>query len=262
MFDSGSAAVASPPLTSMIRPMGVYALSGLAVEADGASLLSIDRVRGYLAQIDPLTGNTTVLNPNHLSDWVGVTDLWVAQDQLWFVRDCLVFSCDRASLTPTLFAELPYAVNGIAIEGSTVYVSCQKSGYIHRFDRTTGDLRDRFPQPGVGTETLAVEGEQLWVCDCTEQTVYCLDRTTGQICYSALTPFASPTGIAFFPLAGQASTCYIAYAQEEPYLRDDPNGEAEGGDPYQLAWRDRTFLHPLYIKTVPEDITPCPMATW
>jgi hypothetical protein len=221
----------------MIRPMGVYALSGLAVEADGASLLSIDRVRGYLAQIDPLTGNTTVLNPNHLSDWVGVTDLWVAQDQLWFVRDCLVFSCDRASLTPTLFAELPYAVNGIAIEGSTVYVSCQKSGYIHRFDRTTGKLRDRFPQPGVGTETLAVEGEQLWVCDCTEQTVYCLDRTTGQI--------------ATLPTPRRSPTCAMT-RMARPRV----------GIP--TSWPGA--IAPSCIRSISRRyrriITPCPMATW
>jgi transglutaminase-like putative cysteine protease len=255
MFDSGSVAVASEPIAPTLRPIGVYAMAGLALEADQSlpCLLSIDRVRGYLLRLDPRTGNTTVLNPRQMEPWLDVADLCLAGDRLWFARDCQVFWCDRETLTPTLFAELPYPANGIAVWESLVYVTCQKSGYIHSFERTTGEWVAKFSQPGVGTETLDVDGDHLWVCDRLEQTVYCCDRATGEICYSALTPFSSPTGIAFCPGGGGQNICYIAYAQEEPYLRDDPNGEAQGGDPYQLAWRDRTFVHPLYIKTVPAE---------
>jgi transglutaminase-like putative cysteine protease len=254
MSDSGSVAVVSEPIAPTLRPIGVYALAGLALEADQPLpyLLSIDTVRGYLLRLDPRTGNTTVLNPRQVKDWVDTTDLCLVGDRLWFTRDCQVFCCDRLTLTPTLFAELPYPVNGIAVWESLVYVTCQKSGYIHSLAVGTGDLVAKFPQPGVGTETLCVDGDRLWVCDRLEQTVYCLDRATGEICYSALTPFTSPTGIAFCPGTAGQNICYISYAQDEPYLRDDPNGEADGGDPYQLAWRDRTFVHPLYIKTVPE----------
>ncbi len=221
-----------------ILPIGVYALSGLA--ADGNLLLAIDTVRGYLVSIDPLTNNTIILNPHHVSEWIGVTGLTVWEDTFWFAKGQEVLWCNRHTLTPTVFTRLPYPVTGVAVWESTVYVSCQKSGYIHLFDRHTGELLSKIPQPGVGTETLTLHKDALWVCDRAEQTVYCLDRTTGAIQFAALTPFSSPTGIAFY---GAEPICYIAYADEEPYIRDDPNAKS----PYQLTFRDRTFIHPLYI---------------
>jgi Transglutaminase-like superfamily len=224
-----------------ILPIGVYAISGLA--ADGKQLLAIDTVRGYLVSIDPLTNNTIILNPHHVSDWIGATGLTVAEDTWWFAKGQEVLSCDRQTLSPTIFTRLPYPITGVAVWESKVYVSCQKSGYIHIFEQNTGELLSKIPQPGVGTETLAVHQDALWVCDRAEQTVYCLDPTTGAIQFSALTPFSSPTGITFYPHGDQEPTCYIAYADEEPYLRDDPNAKS----PYQLTFRDRTFIHPLYI---------------
>jgi transglutaminase-like putative cysteine protease len=227
---------------SMIRPIGVYALSGLA--ADGDRLLAVDAVRGYLISVDPHTNDTTILNPYHVSDWIGVTGLSLWQDTFWFAKGQEVFWCNRQTLILTSFTRLPYPVNGVAVWESLVYVSCQKSGYIHVFERSTGKLVTRLPQPGVGPETMTMVNESLWVCDGAEQTVYCLDRTTGAIQFSALTPFSTPTGIAFYALAnGQEPICYIAYADEEPYIRDDPNAES----PYQLTFRDRTFIHPLHI---------------
>lgn len=224
-----------------ILPIGVYALSGLA--SDGNRLLAIDTVRGYLVSIDPDTNNTTILNPHHVSDWIGATGLSLEGDTLWFARGQEVLSCDRQTFTPTVFTRLPYPVTGVAVWESNIYVSCQKSGYIHVFDRNTGELINKLSQPGVGTETLAIHQGDLWVCDRAEQTVYCLDRTTGEIQFSALTPFASPTAITFYAPGAEQPTCYVAYADEEPYIRDDPNAKS----PYQLTFRDRTFIHPLYI---------------
>jgi transglutaminase-like putative cysteine protease len=227
---------------STIHPIGVYALSGLT--ADGDCLLAVDSVRGYLISVDPHTNNTVILNPHHVSIWMGATGLTLWQNMLWFAKGQEVFCCNRQTLIPHLFTRLPYPVTGIAVCESVVYVSCQKSGYIHGFERSTGKQVTRFPQPGVGTEMMTVVNEALWVCDRAEQTVYCLDRTTGAIQYSALTPFSSPTGIAFYtPELGQEPICYIAYADEEPYIRDDPNSDF----PYELTFRDRTFIHPLLI---------------
>ncbi|NEZ59457.1 transglutaminase domain-containing protein [Adonisia turfae] len=233
---------------STIRPIGVYALSGLA--ADNEYLFSIDKVRGYLVSINLRNNNTVILNPYQLEDkeWMGAVGLSLWQDTFWFARDEEVFWCDRATQKPTFFTELPYPVAGVAVWENIVYVSCQKSGYIHLFDCHTSDPLGKFPQPGVGEETLATNEDGLWVCDQTEQTVYCLDRETGKIQLSALTPYSSPTGITFYrPEAGQDPVCYIVYADEEPYIRDNPNAES----PYELTFRDRTFIHPLYLHNNP-----------
>jgi transglutaminase-like putative cysteine protease len=224
-----------------ILPIGVYALSGLA--AEGNRLLAIDTVRGYLVSIDPDTNNTIILNPHHVSEWIGVTGLTLREDTFWYAKGQEVLSCNRQTLAPTVFTRLPYPVTGVAVWESNLYVSCQKSGYIHVFDRHTGELLNKIPQPGVGTETLTVYQDALWVCDRAEQTVYCLDRTTGAIQFSALTPFSSPTGITFYAPGEEEPTCYVAYADEEPYIRDDPNAKS----PYQLTFRDRTFIHPLHL---------------
>jgi transglutaminase-like putative cysteine protease len=235
---------------STIRPIGVYALSGLA--ADSTGLLSVDAVRGYLLAVNPLTNNTTILNPLHVSGWIGANGLTLYQEIFWYAKGQEVIYCDRSAFTngdrhtliPTVFTRLPYPVTGVAVWETIVYVSCQKSGYIHLFDRNSGELLERIPQPGIGTETLTIFKDQLWVCDRAEQTVYCLDRATGAIQFSALTPFPSPTGMAFYsPSPDQEPICYVSYADEEPYIRDNPNAEF----PYQLTFRDRTFIHPLYF---------------
>lgn len=233
-----------------VRPIGVYILSGLA--ARDRHLLAIDTIRGYLVEIDPDTHNTTILNTHTVADWIGATGLAVWQNTVWLTRGSGVFRCDiNGSLTPTLFTELPYTADGIAVWESTVYVTCQKSGYIHIYNTDSKDCIKKIHQPGVGAENLTATEDALWVCDREEQSVYCLDRATGNLQFSALTPFSSPTGIAFYAapdqspdqLPDQPPTCYVAYADEEAYIRDDPNA----ADPHQLTFRDRTFIHPLYI---------------
>ncbi len=241
---------------STIRPIGVYVLSGLsfsnpAVNAGSSYLLAIDTLRGYLVKIDPHSDNTTILNPHAVTEWIGATGLAVWEDTIWFAREEYVFYCNfnRETLevsAPTAFTKLIYPANGVAVWASQVYVSCQKSGYIHVFDRHSGKSVQKLAQPGVGIENMTATAESLWVCDRAEQSVYCLDRATGNLQLSALTPFAVPTAIAFQPSAeeGTPPICYIAYADEEPYIRDDPNAES----PYQLTFRDRTFIHPLYFQ--------------
>ena len=253
-----------------IRPIGVYFLSGLAtVSGTSPRLLAVDTIRGYLIEVDISTGNTTILNPYQVADWIGAMGIAISQSEtpaaapsptVWFTRGKSVLRSDLASLSvdPTVlestdkdsiptavetFIELSYPADGIAVDQEHLYVSCQKSGWIYVHSQRSGELIRRLPQPGVGIENMTTTDDALWVCDRTEQTVYCLDKSTGDVRYSALTPFESPTGIVFYPDASGKKTCYVSYASEEAYIRDDPNA----ADPYQLTFRDRTFIHPLYI---------------
>ena len=249
--------------SASIRPIGVYFLSGLAVVPAPATprLLAIDTIRGYLVEVDPKTNNTIVLNPYQVADWIGAMGISVSQSAddgavtVWFTRGTSVFKAPLASLSldPTIdaaadsvvktFVTLSDPVDGIAVGDSRVYVSCQRSERIYIYDQRSGELIDTLHQPGVGTENMTLTPEALWVCDRTEQTVYCLDKTTGDIRYSALTPFESPTGNVFYPDPAGQETCYVSYSSEEAYIRDDPNAE----DPHQLTFRDRTLIHPLHI---------------
>jgi Transglutaminase-like superfamily len=265
-----------------IRPIGVYALAGLATQGD--RLLSIDRIRGYLLAIDPHSHNTQVLNPYHTEDWLDATGLAIGGDRLWFSQAETIYFYEGlpadgydSSTRPQAFVALPYSIDGVAVWQDTLYATCQKSGYIHLYESSSGKLLHKIPQPGVGPTSITATETELWLCDRLEQTVYCLDRATGKLKLTALTPFGSPTGIALYsstppkrkstrrkttttevspaapdPVADRIShtdqICYIAYADEEPYIRDDPNADS----PYQLTFRDRTFIHPLQIYHNPE----------
>ena len=148
------------------------------------------------------------------------------------------------------FVTLPYPADGVAVWESTVYVSCQKLGYILIFDRETRKEITRFYAPGVGVENLAVSQETLWVCDRTEQTVYSMDRATGEVKFSVLTPFESSYRHSNTPKCAKQDkeSLYIAYASEEPYIRDNPNADPN----HELTYRDRTFIHPLYYHYQPD----------
>lgn len=243
-----------PPLSQLskrriIRPIGAAAIYGIAFREN--HLLAIDSIKGHLLEIDPVSDNTKILNPERVADFVDATGLAVWGDTLWFTREDGVYFCELTNLTPELFITLSYPANGVAVWESTVYVTCQRLGYILIFDRATRRQITKFYAPGVGVENIAVQGEELWVCDQMEQTVYCLDRATGKVLFSVLTPFDSPTGLAILPASANAqaawkgakplSNLYIAYASEEPYIRDNPNAEPS----HELTYRDRTFIHQL-----------------
>jgi transglutaminase-like putative cysteine protease len=225
-----------------VRPFGVYVLRGLA--AAGNHLLALDSIRGYLLRIDCATDNTTVLNPRATQALMDATGLAVWQNQVWFAQENSVYYCTFDDFTPRHFVTLPYDVDGVAVWESTVYVASQKSGYISIFDRTSAQRITQFYVPGVGVENLTVRGEELWVCDDIERSVYCMDRATGEVRFSLLTPYESPSGLTFYtdPQTG-AEILYVCYASEEMYIRDDPNNLDE---PYDLTVRDRTFIHPLH----------------
>ena len=241
--DSRSFAPTLDPLRRTLRPFGAYALRGLA--SDGDRLFALDSTRGHLLRIDCTNENTVVLNPYQVQDFVDARGLAIADDRLWFARDEQVFWCTLTDFTPQLFTTLPYEADGVAVWGSTVYIASQRSGYILVFDRNTGRQITQFPAPGVGQEKLTVIEEEMWVCDDTERSVYCMDRATGEVRFSVLTPYANPTGLAFHqhPQTGDR-ILYVCYAEEEFYIRDNPN---DLDNPNELTSRHRTFIHPLHF---------------
>jgi len=244
ILESGSTILAQHnPWLRTIRPIGVSALQGIA--SWGEKLLAIDATSGYLLQIDPLNDNTTILNPARELDFVDASGLAIAGDLLWLTQREQIYFCPLdGDFQLQHFISLPYAANGIAVKESTIYITCKKAGYIFIYNRDTGREITRLYAPGVGIENITVRDEELWVSDITEQTVYCLDRGTGEVKLKVLTPFENPTGLTFHrhPETGQ-ELLYVAYATVEPYIRDNPNADPN----YELQYRDRSFIHPLSV---------------
>ncbi len=163
----------------IIRPLTAATLSGIAFIKD--TLIAIDSIKGHLLEIDPTSDNSKILNPHQVREFSDVTGLAVWEDTLWVTRENSVYLSKLTSLGLEHFTTLPYPANGVAVWESTVYISSQKLGYILVFDRDTRKEITKFYAPGVGVENLVVSQEVLWICDRTEQTVYSLDRATGEI---------------------------------------------------------------------------------
>ncbi|MEA5419935.1 transglutaminase domain-containing protein [Spirulina sp. CCNP1310] len=243
MIPDSSWAQPAPPIRT-IYPYAAAAIHGITFYQ--GMLYALDATTGYLSAIDPETHNTRILNPHTWQDFVGATGLAIAQDTLWFTRGEDLYFCsleETDHLRPHRFFSLYYPLNGVAVAGGTIYVTCQRTGHILIFSRETRREITRFYAPGIGVENITIRGEELWLTDDIEQSVYCLDRATGEMLFNVLTPFESPTGLAF-----EGDTLFVAYAQNEPYLRDNPNANPN----YELQYRDRTFIHPLYCAYYPD----------
>ena len=246
--ESASSIPAKPRPFSTIRPIGTSALQGIAFL--GEAIIAIDSKSGYLLQIDPKSENTTILNPQRELNFADATGLAISGETLWLTQHNNVYFCQlNGDLTLQHFVSLPYVANGIAVREATIYITCKKAGYIFVYNRDTGREITRLPAPGVGVEHITVRDEELWLTDADEQTIFCLERATGKVQFSVLTPFEQPTGLAFHtdPVSGQ-NTLYVAYAGEEAYIRDNPNADPN----YELQYRDRTFIHPLYFSYYPD----------
>ena len=227
---------------STIRPIAASSIHGIVFHQ--GFIWAIDSQNGYLLQIDPATDDTKILNTRNWSEFLGATGLAITDDVLWFTNREYVYCCSLVTqdFEPQLFLRLDYDIDGIAVWESTIYLTSQKQGKIFIYDRHKATKITHFYAPGIGLENITVKEEEIWLTDTLEQTVYCLDRATGETIFSVLTPFPSPTGLAF-NCDDAGETLYVAYADREVYIRDNPNAEPN----YELQYRDRTFIHPLYF---------------
>jgi len=246
-----------PDWLTTIHPFGTYALSGLTTLGDG--LLALDQVFGYLLWVDRRTDNTVILNPEQTPEFMDATGIAFWEDTLWFTRGNTIYICknalasfqleppvrNRSRLDIQAFVRLPDEVDGIAVYESTLYVTCQRRASVLVLSAVDGRQITHFPAPGVGFENITVHCEHLWLTDTIEQSVYCMDRATGQVQFNLLVPFPNPRALTF---ALNAETIeemlYVAYADQEIYIRDNPNADP----PYELTNRDRTFIHPLHFR--------------
>ena len=232
-----------PVTGNTIRPIAASSIHGIVFHE--GLIWAIDSHNGYLLQIDPATNNTKILNTRNWSDFLGTTGLAITGDILWLTNRECVYCCSLVTrdFEPQRFLRLDYDIDGIAVWESTIYLTSQKQGKILIYDRHKGTKITHFYAPGIGLENITVKEEEIWLTDTLEQTVYCLDRATGETIFSVLTPFPSPTGLAFNTDATGREILYVAYADREVYIRDNPNAEPN----YELQYRDRTFIHPLYF---------------
>lgn len=227
-----------------IRPIAASSIYGIVFHE--GFLWAIDSHNGYLLQIDPATNDTKILNNYYWSDFIGATGLAITDDILWFTNGECVYCCSLVTqdFEPQLFLNLRDDINGIAIKESTIYLTCQKQGKILIYDRHNREKITHFYAPGIGEENITVKDEAIWLTDDLEQTVYCLDRATGETIFSVLTPFPYPRGLAFTTdLSTDQEILYVSYTDREVYIRDNPNAEPN----YELQYRDRTLIHPLYF---------------
>jgi Transglutaminase-like superfamily len=258
-------------LLRTINPLGVYQLRGLTSidakhlslfadlrlgnhshDADSFSLLGLDPIRGHLLLINPATDGTEILNPYQANEFLDGRGLCLEAGQLWFCRDEEIYVCQLPNLQPKVFAHLPYPISGVVVDATTVYATCQKSGYIHLFDRSSGKQTRKLAAPGIGEQNLAIWQDQLWICDRLEQSVYCLDLATGGLQFTLLTPLEAPTALTLCAVADDDQTqpwVYVAYSHEETYLRDNPNNLET---PLEIAVRDRTSIRPLQFAHYPQ----------
>ncbi|MFN3361026.1 MAG: transglutaminase domain-containing protein [Pseudanabaenaceae cyanobacterium] len=219
-----------------IYPYPAYSLRGLAWYQGKA--VCVDSYRGYLLVIDPQTESTMVINQLTTREFVDVTDLAITEQTVWVVRGRQINYCQWGDFSLQLYLELPEIVEGITVSEGGVYVSCSRKGEILVFGRSTRNLLRRMPAPGQGEEKLTLRGQELWVADSLEETIYCLDTKTGYIRHRALTPYPHPQGLDF-----HKDRLYVLQSGKEFYIRDNPN------DPRHpdIGERDKSFIYPQVI---------------
>jgi transglutaminase-like putative cysteine protease len=246
-----------------LQPLGLVALEGLATWGD--RLLGLDRVRGYLVEIQE--HNTLLLNPHHVHSFQGAYGLWVESegDQAWIwlsreqegqiLRIPMSALQQPGSLEAFPVCRCPYPIEGIALWSDPhtgnryLYATCYRRGKILQLDPSRGLIVQEMPAPGVGREQIAVQGDYLWVSDRVEETIYVLERQTGRELARILTPSPGPTGLAHW--RGQL---WVAYAHEEAYIHDNPNAP----DPLSVALRDKTWVAPLRLRPLDPPSSPDP----
>ncbi|UFP93109.1 transglutaminase family protein [Gloeobacter morelensis MG652769] len=229
------------PVLHLIRPICASSVFGLAWVEE--RLLAVDPHTGYLLAIDPCSGLEVIANPRAIGDWLDVTGIAAHNGELWALRQDELMRVDRETMRLEIVMDLRYRGEGLAVSAEEWFVSVRSVQQIRVYSRLTGDCVRTFEAPGTGEQSLVYEDGHLWVSDCAEQTVYCLDPQSGQMHFSALTPYEQPTGLAF-----AAGSLYVAYSQVEDFIKQEPNRNNR----LVIDSRSKTLIHQLHIVTEPQ----------
>jgi hypothetical protein len=230
-----------------VRPLAGREIRGLAwVDED---LLVLDTRTGRLALVDPGTDDTRVVNDGMADRFVGARGLALVGPDLWFTTADGLHRADWRPAGPSLPAlgepELVLGVPGataVAGWGDRLYLV--RDGRLEVRDAATrAVLGDPVPLPGIGGKGIAATAESLWLTDDLEQAVYCLDRTTLRLRFTAVALLEGPTAIAARP-GRDDDVLHVAYYEDEPYLKDNP-----WIDPcWEVRYRDRALVHQLRVR--------------
>ena len=237
--------------TRMIRPLAAGCITGLA--RTGMDLLVLDARSGRVGAVDPETDNTLVVNEGFAAQFVGARGLALGAGRMWSTTSAGILSWPlagdgrRVAGAAKLEASCEDA-QGIALAGDEIYTVHDRSG-----DRPArvevrnhaGEVSDVWPIPGIGRRALCATETALWMVSDAEQTLYCLDRATGQTRYRAVTSQELPTAILAAPSAtpDDPGELLVAYYNDEPYIADDPWSQPN----WALRYRDRALIAPLHI---------------
>jgi transglutaminase-like putative cysteine protease len=207
---------------SIIRPFCFEKLQGVAAYSEDR-LLVLDGEKGYLAALDG-NGGFTLLNIGRIDDFRNATGLDYYDREIWYTKNKRILKIsDALDSEPEVFAVLKPRLSSVVVTKTEVYVAT-RTNQIQIFENRRSLENPKpirvYDTPGTGIDDITFHNRNLWLCDRAEQTIYCLDPDTGEIQYSFLVPFESPTGIAF-----SGDQLFVAYCNEEAVIRDDGAGE-------------------------------------
>lgn len=226
-------------IASVIRPYCFENLRGLSAYQEDR-LLILDGDKGYIATVDS-SNNTTIINSRQTDYFRYASGLDYYHHEIWYTKNKRVMRIpDDFSSEPEVFVVLKPRVSGVVATKTEVFV-VSTTNKIYVFENTrigeTPQLLREYDSPGAGVDDITFHKGHLWVCDRSEQTIYCLDPDTGKVKYNFLVPFDSPQGIAFLK-----DQLYVAYSNEEAVIQDDGAGETLD---LVMKKRTRNFIHRL-----------------
>jgi len=224
-------------MQDLLHLLGKFKGSGLIWWEN--QFLTVDPDAGYLLTINPMTDRTTVINGPSVQDWRGVTALTTDGTRIWVLRGDQILSVDLATWRLKLLWDLDSYGDGLAWFEQSFFVSIQDEPTIKRYQASSGNLLETFATPGVGLTHLSVHGDDLWACDQTEQTVFCLDPRDCTIRFSVLTPYEGPIGLAWLD-----EYCFVLYSRVDYALEPDPNVVAR----HMITDHTQILLHRLQFK--------------